>query len=81
MAAQAHDVSNGSSIRPITIVLEVILGIWLIFLFIVALAWDPIDRRLGFRAKRIAERAELRAATGMSFTPIAIDTTVHDIAA
>ena len=29
---------------------------WLLLLFGLALAWDPLDRRLGFRDRRWAER-------------------------
>ena len=38
------------------LVVETALGAWLLFLFLLALAWDPLDRRLGFRARRYAER-------------------------
>lgn len=51
----------------LTLVLEVMVGMWLLFLFFAALAWDPLDRRLGFHARRHAERygdAALPEATG-----------------
>jgi hypothetical protein len=46
-----------------TIVLEVVIGTWVLLLFLLALAWDPIDRRVGPRRHRIAARAAQRALT------------------
>jgi uncharacterized membrane protein len=43
--------------RATSLLLEIVLGTWLLVLFVIALAWDPIDRRLGFRMRRLATRA------------------------
>lgn len=45
------------------LLLEVVVGVWLMSLFLLALAWDPIDRRIGTRGKRIAARIAARPAT------------------
>lgn len=45
-----------------SLVLEVVIGAWLLLLFLLALAWDPLDRRLGWHARRHAERLGSRAA-------------------
>jgi hypothetical protein len=44
-----------------SLVLEVVIGAWLLLLFLLALAWDPLDRRLGWHARRHAERLGSRA--------------------
>lgn len=38
-------------------------GVWLLLLFGLALAWDPLDRRLGFHARRRLERLSSATAT------------------
>ncbi|HEU5314599.1 MAG TPA: hypothetical protein VFX49_00690 [Chloroflexota bacterium] len=50
------DMSRGLIAAAGTMLLEVALGTCLLALFLVALAWDPIDRKLGARGRRIAER-------------------------
>ncbi len=52
----ASDTVRAGVNELLTLVLEVMVGMWLLFLFFVALAWDPLDRRLGFHARRHAER-------------------------
>ena len=47
---------RGGAANVAGLVVETALGAWLLFLFLLALAWDPLDRRLGFRARRYAER-------------------------
>lgn len=42
--------------RLVMVVAGVATGIWLLFLFLLAVAWDPLDRRLGFYARRRAAR-------------------------
>ena len=54
--------AQGDEARLTSLAPEVALGACLLFLFLVALAWDPFDRRFGFRARRRAER--LREAGG-----------------
>lgn len=60
MTADVQQIARGESMRALTLVIEVILGAWLVFLFMLALAWDPIDRRVGARGRRLAERQALR---------------------
>ena len=40
-------------------VFAVALGVWVLLLFVTALAWDPLDRRLGLHTRR----RDLRRAT------------------
>ncbi|MGH2353736.1 MAG: hypothetical protein ACRDI2_17160 [Chloroflexota bacterium] len=54
MAGQ--DVVRSGATTVLVLVAEVVVGIWLLFLFAVAVAWAPLDRRLGFHARRRAER-------------------------
>ncbi len=73
MTADAHELQHSGSsgvagsvgaaatVGAWTIVLEVVLGTWVLLLFLVAVAWDPIDRRMGARRRRLAERAAHRA--------------------
>jgi hypothetical protein len=46
----------------VEVVLEVAIGAGLLLLFILALAWDPVDRRFGFHARRREERLNSRAS-------------------
>ncbi len=39
------------------LVAEVAVGLWLLLLFLVAVAWDPFDRRLGLRARRYGDHS------------------------
>jgi hypothetical protein len=45
----------------VEMLVEIVLGVCLMCLFLLALAWDPFDRRLGFRAKRRAGRLDHHA--------------------
>ena len=47
---------RGEAARVVGVVAGVLMGMWLLFLFAVALAWDPLDRRMGFYARRRAAR-------------------------
>jgi hypothetical protein len=47
---------RGEAARVVGVVAGVLMGMWLLFLFGVALAWDPLDRRLGFYARRRTAR-------------------------
>jgi hypothetical protein len=63
--AQEMDARTREGFNVLTLLLEVVIGVWLLSLFLLALAWDPIDRRFGTRSKRIAARlAERPAASG-----------------
>ena len=46
----------------VTLLIEVVAGTWLLCLFLLALAWQPVDRGLGLRTRRIAARTALRTA-------------------
>ncbi len=48
----ARDAVRSSVTGFLTLALEVVVGIWLLFLFGLALAWDPLDRRFGFHDRR-----------------------------
>jgi hypothetical protein len=48
------EIVRGGAASVVGLVLETVLGAWLLLLFLLALAWDPLDRRLGFHAKRRA---------------------------
>lgn len=50
------EVSRGLAGAAVTMVVDVALGACLLCLFLLALAWDPIDRKIGARGKRIAAR-------------------------
>ena len=54
--AAVGDMSRGLITAAGTMLVEVALGACLLVLFVLALAWDPIDRKIGARGKRIAER-------------------------
>jgi hypothetical protein len=45
--------------RVVEAVVVVVVGAWLLFLFALALAWTPMDRRLGLDARRRASRLRL----------------------
>ena len=53
---------GGMGALAVTAVAEVVLGVGLLCLFMVALMYDPIDRRFSARGKRIAERSKRLAA-------------------
>ena len=54
---------GGFGAAAVAAVVEVVLGIGLLCLFMLALMCDPIDRRFSGRGKRIAERSKRLAAT------------------
>ena len=54
---------GGMGAAAVAAVVEVVLGVGLLCLFMLALAFDPIDRRFSARGKRIAERSRRLAAT------------------
>jgi hypothetical protein len=56
--AAVGDASRGLVAAAGTMLIEVALGACLLVLFLLALAWDPIDRKMGARGKRIAERTK-----------------------
>jgi hypothetical protein len=60
MTADVQEMPRSEGLRAWAIVLEVLVGMGLLCLFVLALAWDPIDRRIGARGKRIAARATQR---------------------
>jgi hypothetical protein len=60
----AGQIVRGGAAALFQVVLEVIVGAGLLCLFILALAWSPFDRRLGFHARRHAHRLEARQASG-----------------
>jgi hypothetical protein len=60
-----------------SLLLELVVGVWLLLLFVLALAWDPLDRRLGFHARRWSGRygsaapaADERGAYGIGGRPV-----------
>jgi hypothetical protein len=59
---------GGFGAAAVTAVVEVVLGVGLLCLFMLAMAYDPLDRRFSARGKRIAERSK-RLATAPSATP------------
>ena len=52
-----HSRAQERAAKLAALVAEVAVGLWLLLLFLVAVAWDPFDRRLGFRARRYGDRA------------------------
>lgn len=64
MTADVQELPGSDGLRAWTIVLEVVLGAWLLFLFLLALAWDPIDRKIGTRGRELAGRASRRVTDG-----------------
>ena len=40
----------------LTLAASVAMGVWILILCGLAMAWDPLDRRLGFHDRRHAER-------------------------
>jgi HAMP domain-containing protein len=52
------------------LIVEVLVGMWLLFLFLLAIAWSPIERRLSARERRADRFAEGEAldeeATGQA---------------
>jgi hypothetical protein len=48
----ARDAVRSSATGILTLGAEVVVGVWLLFLFTLALAWDPFDRRFGFHDRR-----------------------------
>lgn len=69
MTAQTHElpqlnhVSQGTTFQATAIVLEIMVGAWVLFLFMLALAWDPFDRWFGFRERRTVARGGVLAST------------------
>jgi hypothetical protein len=55
-APRAGDLPRGIGAAALAMVAEVVLGACILVLFLVALACDPIDRKVSARGKRIAER-------------------------
>ena len=55
----AQMVRSGAA-AAVELVLEIVVGAGMLLLFLVAMAWDPIDRKLGLHARRVAERQEQR---------------------
>ena len=47
---------RGIGAAAVTVAIEVALGACMLVLFLIALACDPIDRRVSARGRRIAER-------------------------
>lgn len=52
----ARDTVRSGVTDLLTLAFEVMVGIGLLFLFLLAAAWDPLDRRLGLRDRRRAAR-------------------------
>jgi hypothetical protein len=48
----AREAVRSSATGVLTLGAEVVVGVWLLFLFTLALAWDPLDRRFGFHDRR-----------------------------
>lgn len=57
-AAQVGEIPRGIGGAALAVVVEVALGACLLVLFLLAAAWDPIDRKIGARGRRIAERTK-----------------------
>jgi hypothetical protein len=55
MLAQAMGFARVESGRIVSMVVEAAIGIWVLFLFVLAVAWAPVDRRLGSQARRDLE--------------------------
>ena len=52
MSETARDAVRSRATGILTLGAEVVVGVWLLFLFTLALAWDPLDRRFGFHDRR-----------------------------
>lgn len=61
--AGTSGVAEGETWHVTAILTEVLLGTWLLFLFMLALAWDPVDRWMGIRARRRVTRRVSQPAT------------------
>ncbi len=72
MTANIQAMPRGDALRAWTIVLEVLVGLWVLCLFLAAAAWDPLDRRFGQRSRRIAQRLASRPAARQSGDAYAI---------
>lgn len=72
MTGNVQELPRGDVLRAWTIGLEVLVGLWVLCLFLVAAAWDPIDRRFGSRSQRIAQRLASRPAPRQSGDAYAI---------
>ncbi len=46
--------------QAIDLLAATVIGAGVLVLFLLAVAWDPLDRRLGFRARRYERRFALR---------------------
>jgi hypothetical protein len=53
-----QEMVRGGAASLLALVVEIVLGAWLLVLFLLALAWDPLDRRLGLHAQRHAARLQ-----------------------
>ena len=51
----------------VELVLEIVLGAWLLLLLALAVAWDPLDRRIGLHARRRAKRFDARPGQVIDF--------------
>jgi hypothetical protein len=60
---------RGDLARLAIILLEVAMGFWLLLLFLLAVAWDPLDRRLGFHARRRTDRLSEASAAAHPGAP------------
>jgi len=50
------ELPRGLAAAALAIVVEVVLGACLLVLFLLAVVYDPIDRKFSTRGRRIAER-------------------------
>jgi hypothetical protein len=62
VSESARDAVRSSATGVLSLGLEVVIGVWLLFLFTLALAWDPLDRRFGFHDRRRQTRPGVAAA-------------------
>jgi hypothetical protein len=58
---QPGHIGAAATVGAWAVVLEVVVGAGVLLLFLVALAWDPIDRRIGARKRHLEARAAQRA--------------------
>ena len=57
----SEQIVRGAVATVVEMVLEVAVGAGLLLLFVLALVWNPLDRRLGFYARRREERLNSRS--------------------
>jgi hypothetical protein len=55
MLTQAMGVARMESGRIVAVVAEVAIGIWVLLLYALAMAWAPVDRRFGSHGRREPE--------------------------